>query len=499
MPYVAYRYGLRRPENPEPVLQQMQAASKYRKTLVDIECRRRAALRALNINREDRDDPVVSEKIEAIHATARAERLQARAECGVYWGTYLIIENADVAARRHPLWFAKKPWDPEAPEWCGEGAVGVQISGGLGAEDLASSPFVRLIPRGDRRNSRRAMLRPRYHLWLRIGSDEKRRPIWGRWPMVMHRPLPEGARIQRVHVHRRLIGPREEWYAVFFLRLPDKQVVHPAASVACGISFETRALADGSMRVGALHGSDGSTEELILPAEVLSSIHRATTLHATRKQNMAQAMHELRAWLETVPECWLHGAAQHSSAWRGNQKFNALLALWKQNRVDGDQDMLDKVHAWSRQDKHLWLWESSQRVGALRRRRDVYRQMAARIARRYGTVVMVDAPVRSIEPQHDVEDAPWYAVRHTGLHELRLSIQNAVSSRGGTIHLVPPEPSVSSANSSDAARELLGRWISAAQSIGAANSPVPGPSESRWDRARRLRAERNSRMRPVAP
>ena len=68
----------------------------------------------------------------------RAGSLQrnARAHCGVYWGTYLLVEAAHDASREMPLYDGVEPNDPRFSKWNGEGRIGVQVQQGADANDL---------------------------------------------------------------------------------------------------------------------------------------------------------------------------------------------------------------------------------------------------------------------------------------------------------------------------------------------------------------------------
>src|SRR4029077_16799763 len=120
-------------------------------------------------------------------------RRQARAACGIYWGTYIIIEAADDAARKQPLYDGATPNDPrfvsrrDASE-----QVGVQIQNGMPAEAVfGAHTQLQIAPvdekawlrdveprRGVRDRLSRTTLR------LRVGSDERKRPIFPVWPMA---------------------------------------------------------------------------------------------------------------------------------------------------------------------------------------------------------------------------------------------------------------------------------------------------------------------------
>lgn len=231
-----YRYGLLAPiVGGDLVEQQMRAAHRYRNSLVETELHRRDGLRSIDSaatsilkavsdqararvddlvdamrrerarTRKRLVDPATSKAIaearivardaakawraavaearqsaaahaarDLVNESALAERKAKRAGCGVYWGTYQLVEEADEAARKAPLWDRAKPSNPRFQRWTGESCVSVQIIGGIGVDDAYSDreTQVRIVaaPQAvDRRdpNSKRSHLRKRVVLWLR--------------------------------------------------------------------------------------------------------------------------------------------------------------------------------------------------------------------------------------------------------------------------------------------------------------------------------------------
>ena len=121
-------------------------------------------------------DPVLLVESDRINDEARARVKVARAECGVYWGTYLLVEAAVDAA-------VKSKTDPAFRRWDGRGRLGVQIQGGMPAGELfGDDTRAQIAPTADHRAGRRAGTRRM--LRLRVGSTPDRQPIWAEWPMV---------------------------------------------------------------------------------------------------------------------------------------------------------------------------------------------------------------------------------------------------------------------------------------------------------------------------
>lgn len=473
-------------------------------------------------------------KRDAINEGFLAARKRARSECGVYWGTYQLAEDAISSARKEPLWNNGEPLDPKFRRWTGEGSVSVQISDGVGLlpEDLTScnGTQVRFAPEvsiqeNDRRdpNSKRSKRIKRYELWLRVGSDSKLNPVWAKWPMTVHRPLPDGSRVKRVSVHRRHVGPYVEWYATLTVHVPD--AVPSCGDGAIAIDVGWRSRPDGSIRVGMTHDGYGPDTEIVLPAEIISAIEKADSLRGTRDSNLDAILAQFTSWLAvaTVHD-WMREATETVTKWRSHARLAALVLRWSKERFEGDAEVFETMDQWRQQDLHLWAWEASQRDKALKRRRDHYRCIAARMAETYRNVVMEDFDLRKMARRPRVGSDSSYVQASSRnrtlacVSELRGAIENAFRSRGGCVFSIDPAGTTRTCNvcgvvdevtsmaklrqtcsnghewdqDENAARNILERWVSRAEEVAKADST----EESRWDRARRMRKERSDRLDP---
>lgn len=588
-----YRYGLLAPiEGAEIVASQMRAAHAYRNRLIEIVRRQRAAVRAaepdnvrdaaavvaraksalddalasvakVRKSTHDRSESpaqrlavkecrsalresrrVLSELRrearagmqsvrDASHEAMLAERRDARASCGVYWGTYQLAEDAvDRAASDTPLWDGAVPSDPRFLGFRGDGAVSVQVVGGLPVADMLDGGSQQVFvsdpefTEPDRRDptSRRSQLRKRIQLWLRVSSGEGRSPVWAKWPMVLHRPLPADGVIKRATVHLRHIGPRPEWCVTFTVDEPAVASTGNQRAVAIDVGW--RQLGD-SLRVGVGCDGDGTVFEIALPERIATGIQKADDLRSTRDRNFDEAKAELARWLgeraTTVGVAWIVDATTTMHAWRSPGRLAALVIRWRNERIEGDGVAFAAVEAWRLQDRHLWLWETSQRTGSLRARKDWYRVQAAKIAERYGTLILEDFDLRSVarlpNPEAAAENGTSRSNRQlASVSEFRDCLRNAFRSRGGEVVTVPAEYTTRTCSvcgvveafdaaamlrhqcenghewdqDENAARNLIERWRGAPKPAAASEPDAKG--ESRRDRVRRLREEKRARM-----
>lgn len=563
----------------------------------------------------------------ALSARAAWLKRAARAASGLFSGTYQFVEGAaDDAARKMPLYDGVEPNDPCFVRWTGDGAVAVQIdNGGVPCADIfGNDTRLRVDPvdegtwwalrqrdvvltvderrlradlppigwgstlppeeRVTRWRTRPALERerdprprdpedqrvpgrrgPHTMLRMRVGSDG-RAAIWGVWPMIMHRGLPEGGTIKRATVHvRQLAGTtnrghgtvrREEWYVTITVQLPDvadAPRVRRCGEGAIAVDLGWRQVGEEN-RVAAWHGEDGRADELRLDARVLTGLRKADEIRSIRDQNFNSARGVLATWLrehEDVPD-WLREATRFLGQWKASAKLAMLALRWRDARFPGDDEAFGRrptadeirsgvrgagIEGWRHQDKHLWEWEESQRTGALRHRREVYRRFAADIARGYRTLVIEDFDLSKMAKRAPRGGAAENETARSNRHavatsELRICMINAFRDRGGAEEKVPARDTTRTCNvcglvetfdaaamihhactgcsavwdqDDNAAINMLARWdklrrerSADAQNPGAArNEQKPNGSgavkRSRWARARRLAPEREAR------
>lgn len=518
---LVYKFGLLPPnDNAELVYEQLQLAHKYRNQLVEIERERRASQRATLSSYDDirelevaartlkndleearlavkarraldrkksenaaarelvkacrerlkrgratlaerrrvlREDSEVQQKLEAINALAVDRHKSARAACGVYWGTYLLIEGAMDASRKMPLYDGEQPNDPRFVPWSRaneRGSVGVQLQQGLAAPELfGDGTLVRVVEPdarawwSDSRAERRRLARTT--LTLRVGSTPTGKPIWASWPMVMHRPLPDGAIIKRVVVNKTRCASRDAWTVNFTISLPSgASPRNKLGTGKVGIDIGWR-LIDGGLRVAVGVDDQGEVIELRLTAHELNGLRVADSLRSTRDSNLNEMKAKLKAWSTTgqAPE-WFRTTTKTLTLWRSPGRFSALARRWRSERFDGDEEGYTILESWRYHDDHLWRWECFQRRKSLRRRREIYRVFAARLAERYDTVLMEAFDLRRMarklelgdgrEDENENKTARWQRYV-AGLSELRNSVLHAFSRRGGKVVTTPSQ------------------------------------------------------------
>ena len=508
---LVYRYGLRTPHgNHDLVFQQLRAAHDYRNRLIEIERKRRAAVRAaeepllgteraalvlaqtmlddadvavkkFRAKTRKRDEPedlrdllrsaravqreaarafraararmqprcpeckkadgpspcphvtpsgvALLNAIDSAEEVAKAEIKELRARGTLYWGSYLLVERAAGESFQDlPLYDGDgQPNDPRFVRWTGEGAIAVQLQGGLspaaaqGGKDTRlriSPPDPRSWDPGHAGRSERDRMSRRAEVSLRVGSDG-REPIWSKFGLHMARPLPPDAKIMWAEAHRRRVGPHAEWYLTLTLRLPQSSAVKsapPTQGGAVAVDVGWRVFGDGdTFELRVAYWSDGAevTPEIVRevdlrrPGFVLprrgelrldtTTLNRLAEPEAIRSQRdvlFDAARARLLGQLEELGEDnrpeWLAEATATLPQWRSQAKLAALTLRWRDwlEEHPADRQPVEILLGWLAHDKHLWAQEARRRDRALRRRREIYRLFSVALARTYDTVVL---------------------------------------------------------------------------------------------------------------
>ena len=595
-----YRYGLLPPiEGAERVRQQLHAAHVYRNALVEIERGRRAARRAVLAEHGDlpglesnaretqmdldralfalraarsathsrsdqqamRDavvaaratcrealrrlrearrtveaDPVLQTRLRAADVDAVSRTKTARANADVYWGTYLLVEDAASRSRKMPLYDGLEANDPRFVRFDGQGRVGVQLQGGLSVPELDSGEDTRVrvehvgpVWHLPRRRPPKGAPKAQHVLWLRVGSDG-RAPVWARFPMILHRPLPHDGTIKWATVVLRRYATREEWAVVFTVLEPERERSCGRGAVAIDLGWRT--VPEG-LRVAVAQGEGGEPHACVLPASWSARMNKAGELRTLRDEKFNAARDALKKRMDAIavlPD-WLTERTKHLSDWRSQGRLAKLTQDWRHQRFEGDATAFLPLDNWRHRDRHLWQYECGVRRKALLDRRERYRVFAATLAKRYGTVVLEAFDLRAVAkaPVPEVESAENASARRhrhwAAVSELRTCLVEAMRRRGGDVVVVPAANSTRTCHvcglieafdaadsihhacsgcgstwdqDDNAAAVLLTRWREgrrAPPKTGRARDETnPSESaiqqESRWTRARRMAAEK---------
>jgi hypothetical protein len=397
--------------------------------------------------------------LDVVDETATALWRNAREYCGVYWGTYLLVERAHNASRAMPLYAddGVSPNDPKLPgAWDGSGSIGVQIqssdplstNGAIACTDtrlqIKESPYpeewlatANLEARPPRRPdsivgtgrgrrppgtvpgkkgepdtfnplAKRVLKRARRHgqLQMRIGSNG-REPVWGIWRLDYHRPLPKGANITWATAHRRAIGPHFEWSLCVTVDVPQvddgEAAVDERPSVAIDVGW--RQIGD-ELRVAAWHDSEGRSGEFRLTAADIRALRAYEAIRVQRDMSQDLCRMRLKQWIDAVPNApeWMREASKTMSSWRQPRRLVRFLQRWnaeRPTRGPAEEIAYCDLEAWTASDRARWAEESHRRIWGLRRRKWRYQNFAAWLATTYSTIVMEKFDLRVVAVRRD--------------------------------------------------------------------------------------------------
>lgn len=379
----------------------------------------------------------------AARERAAALRLAARAEFsarGLMHGTYIRIEQGverSVDSTGRP---------PKFLRYEGEGIIGRQIPRtrdkegrlySVTAQDLYTGEDTRVrmtplpegwakLPRTARRRAakpyRGTAKRQRHgEGWQEIPArldgqcvemqfgwkPAERQSTWVRFPLTQHRPLPEDAEILWAYITRWRVGIHFEWRLQ--LTIESDTFHRPAQPTAsggtCAIDIGWRRIFDGNgsqvgLRVAYLVDEHGQEREIRTPDGLWQRLAKVYSLAQIRSRSLDQIRDRLVAWAagKQLPQ-WFIDRSKGLSQWRAPRKLQRLVDTWKkeENRFDSDDAMLVDLLAWAKQDRHLATWEAHMRDRTIAHRREMWKQIAAELARTYQTILVEDGLCRSEE------------------------------------------------------------------------------------------------------
>ena len=416
-----------------------------RVALAALRAKRRECLEDLRLAKVAARTPELLARFEALGELAKEEVRRARATCGVYWGTYLLVEQAVQAA-------CKSKEDPEFHRWNGCGRAGVQFQGGLPASGLFANDLrlqIQMTPTGSKRGATMASC------LFRIGSTEKGEPVWVELPFRLHRPLPADGVVKWAWISKSMKGRWVNW---------DLQIVVEAESfakparppsdggvVAIDIGWRRRPEEDETnLRVGYWVDDQGRRGELRLPSEIHAKLKHAESIRSIEDRNFDAVRARLVAALPGLPED-LQRELKFLELWKAPRKLGAVVDRWKKRRTEapavGDEGTLplfEELAAWWKQHRHLYDWESCERDRTLGARKMFYQRWAADQTKRYAVVVLEDFDLSEVAklqvPDSSKKNLPRGARRNrtvAACSELVSAIKNAAPGNGCTVVLVP--------------------------------------------------------------
>lgn len=351
------------------------------------EQRREAMAEVRRLKKDAKENKLFTAELARLNAEYHERQKQERAACGLYWGTYLSVES-DIPRTGPP---------PRFQRWDGGGKVCVQIQHGLTIEQVFACTDNRLrIVKPD--EAAYQLERPtcahkrmmRTTAMMRIGSDEKGGPIWAEIPILLHRLPPDDAKVKWAYLVRRpAAGTREDWSFQLVLER-EKGWGDPlcAQDGSADVRIGWKLTPEG-FSVATIKGDDGYHSDVILPRVILDKWQRSESLGALRRNCFNQQLEHLQEWIaeyNLALPAWLTEQTAHVAKWRSAGKLAWLLRQWREKRFKGDEEIVEALEAWYKDDLHLKRWEYAEREKCIAMRNEEYRRLAAQLRRAYHTI-----------------------------------------------------------------------------------------------------------------
>lgn len=266
------------------------------------------------------------------------------------------------------------------------------------------------------------------------------------------------AQVKQVELHVRRLGiggtdgkPRFRYAILVTVDDPTPAPGKGPGVVAVNVGWRPRP--DGSVRVGYYVGDNGEHGEIAVPKELLESLQHAESLQGIRDRLFDLAKARLGQYLATLtePPAWLTEGTEHLAKWRGGGRLERLLAVWRDNRIPGDEDVFRELagpkrnaagqdEAWLPKYWHLLAWEQNARRKALARRKLLFQYWGKRLGERYGTLLLEDFDLSAERRKPTVEEGtqkertPLVKLMNAAAPgELRTWLAMAQERRGGEV------------------------------------------------------------------
>lgn len=347
--------------------------------------------RVLYAEIKERRSVVREEKREQLAALSEARYravTTARQQSGLWWGnSNAVIAAFDIAARE-----AIGGKELRFRRYTGEGRLTNQIQGGITADKLMADGHSQITLRPDPTDPRRLLFSATVYT---RGRGEERRMVT--WPLILHRPFPEGAVIKSVTVNRRPLGPAPQgvhgwrWTVSLTCQVPDPEA-DQANRPACGIDLGWRQSAAG-LRVAVIAGEDGHSEMVELPEKWIKRRNYAAELAGSSDLRLPSLSRMVREAMPSLPPA-LQALAEAAFPSGGKPRHDPLrrLAMALHAHRDSHGELSRHLDYWLRE--RVEINNLLDKLTA--HRRDLYRQAAKRITERYGAIGIDHTPVGKI-------------------------------------------------------------------------------------------------------
>lgn len=362
-----FKYGALPVTLDSEIRKKMKLAREYYNQLVEAENGRRKTVwggeRPKQPPHEHKDEPVCEECKkhwkdirDKYFATPPLDikPLRAKAsEAGLYWGTYLIIEESFSAAWKKTDGLSTVRYK----SWRDGGIMGVQLQ-----QAHSANGFYRIEQAPDPRKGRKAG--QRHAVKIRIGTRENK-PVWSE-PIAfeMHRPLQGRPTWVKICYFYR--GEREIWSVnITCTDVPERALPDTAKVLAIDIGW--RVMSDDSIRAAYARDENGNESELLFDSRWRECGDRADRIRSARDDRL----NELK---------------KKDTRFSLIKKPSGIRGYVAKNSIEDTE-----VTEWIKQDRHLEQYELGCRRRSVAVRKEKLRVWLSSLRKQYATAIIKDS------------------------------------------------------------------------------------------------------------
>ncbi len=326
-------------------------------------------------------------RMDEIRAHRKAEQKKIRQVSGLYWANYNDVMDRYNAAYSTCLKRGRKTRhiDPNRDGGClavqfqstksGLGAAPSEVVGG-------GLSMLRIEAVGPGVYSMGTTARTRgCRTWCDMRVDAAGHVV--RFPVWLHRPLPENGRIKAARLTWKRRGEKIAGKLCLTVSMSagGYAAVNESSS-ACGVDLGWRLRPDGGLLAATVVGTDGETKRVCLDARWMAGMDQVERLSSHIDDGLLEVAAAVRD-MESPPAPITEAVA----GWRpglGARHVDAT-ALHAAVRLLGFDVPAPVLH-WYRRYRHLLVWRDNLRAKLIGRRREVFRLAAREIARSYRVI-----------------------------------------------------------------------------------------------------------------
>lgn len=287
---------------------------------------------------------------------------------GLYFGTYLLIEQSFAAACKKTSHFRRVSFHSHR-----QGMIaGVQVQLPYRKRNTTHMIY-RVAKAPDSRTGRRRGQRATVQ--IRIGSDEKRRPIFCEPIRIeQHRPLTGSP--TWIQVVLKYVADREVWSVNFVCADVADQGGADQGVVAVDVSW--RKLPDGTLRIAYAIDDQGKKMQFCMSERWMELARRADRIRSIRDRHLIDLQ-------------------------RTDSRFGRLKSPRSVARVVYDQNITeDRIVAWTKRERHLWQYEAGCRRRSVAARRSQTREWIRDLRNHYSHVVIKNSKHKMMKEKKDL-------------------------------------------------------------------------------------------------